>query len=73
MKVLDSQWGKPKMPKKIKDYFFKWSDCLCNDVYIEYTVGVSSEDEKELTPLDKWLIEKVKLKEWETILIKHWH
>lgn len=72
MKVLDPQSLETRMPEKVMKYFFYWADTICNGVYVEYTVGESSEDEEELTPLDKWLQKKCGLKEFEKILIKHW-
>jgi hypothetical protein len=92
MKVLDVQWGTPKMPDDIKKSFFDFCrnnyEYLGNDIWIEYTVGNSSEaayeyeeDEEgneiinitgELSILDKWLISECELELGEEILLKHW-
>lgn len=86
MKVLDVQWGTPKMPDDIKELFFNQYDNIGNDCWVEYTVGNTSEydydeDEKgneiitvtgELSILDKWLISECELELGEEILLKHW-
>lgn len=79
MKQLDVQWGKPKMPDDVKKYFFNYFRGTDNDVWVEYEVGNSSEINKdgeyiigEHTILDSWLIENFKVKEGESILLKHW-
>lgn len=86
MKVLDVQWGTPKMPDDIKELFFNQYDNIGNDCWVEYTVGNTSEydydeDEEgneiitvtgELSILDKWLISECELELGEEILLKHW-
>jgi hypothetical protein len=89
MKILDVQWGTPKMPDNVKNLFFSYYDFVnANDVWVEYTVGDSSESEYEdeededgneainiigeLSILDKWLISKCELEIGEEILLKHW-
>lgn len=79
MKQLDVQWGKPKMPDDVKEYFFDYFSGKSNDVWVEYTIGSSSEIFKdgkyiigEYTILDNWLIENIEVKEGERILLKHW-
>lgn len=87
MKVLDVQWGTPKMPSDVKKFFFDRYDWVyANDVWIEYTVGNSSEgdyeedeeseevfnDITEFSILDKWLISECELELGEEILLKHW-
>lgn len=78
MKVLDVQWGTPEMPKDIRSFFFDQSNCIANDVWIEYTIcpeydeNDDDENEKELNILDIWLLENTDVKLGETILLKHW-
>lgn len=89
MKVLDVQWDTPKMPADVKKFFFNQYDWVhANDVWVEYTVGNSSEgayeydeDEEgneivnitgELSILDKWLVSECELELGEEILLKHW-
>jgi hypothetical protein len=88
MKVLDVQWGTPKMPDDVKKEFFNYYDCVSNDVWVEYTVGNLSESAYEyeedadgneiititgeLNILDEWLISECELKLGEEILLKHW-
>ncbi len=73
MKVLDVQWGTPKMPEDVKRYFFDYFEA-CNDVWVEYEVGISSEvlEEGEYSILDKWLMSNTNVEEGEEILLKHW-
>lgn len=87
MKVLDVQWGIPKMPKDVKDFFFDQYDWPCNDVWVEYIVGNTSEDAYEYDEdengneiykligdpsiLDKWLLENTDVELGEEILLKH--
>ena len=84
MKVLDVQWGTPKMPSDVKKCFFDQYDCIGNDVWVNYTVGNSSdyedEDEdgneicntSELSILDQWLCSECELELGEEILLRHW-
>lgn len=73
MKVLDVQWGKPKMPEVVKNFFFEYFD-KGNDVWVEYSVGQSSEelDEGVLSILDSWLIRETCLVLGENVLLRHW-
>lgn len=85
MKVLDVQWGTPKMPDDVKKFFFNYYDNIGNDVWVFYEVGNSSncdydEDEDgneivikgELSILDKWLISECDLVLGEELLMNHW-
>lgn len=88
MKVLDVQWGTPKMPDDVRKVFFNQYDWVGNDVWVEYIVGNTSEDAYEyeydeddnettnitgeLSILDKWLISECELELGEEILLKHW-
>lgn len=75
MKILDVQWGTPKMPDDVKEFFFNHWDDVGNDVWVNYTVGESSEcndDKDELSILDKWLISECDLELNEKLLMKYW-
>ena len=83
MKVLDVQWGTPKMPDNVKEFFFDYyrnnSEGLCNDVWVEYCVGGYDYEEgdedtenNEINILDLWLLENTDVELGEEILLKHW-
>lgn len=80
MKVLDVQWGTPKMPNDIKQFFFKYCrnnmESVCNDIWVEYYVGgyeyIEGDDNEELNILDSWLLENTDVELGEKILLKHW-
>ncbi len=73
------------MPDDIKKFFFnQYDNIYCNDVWVEYTVGNSSEEAyeydeddniiitRELSILDQWLISECELELGEELLMKHW-
>lgn len=70
MKQLDVQWGTPKMPDDVKEFFFDYFRCrnMCNDVWVEYWVA----PDEEINILDQWLIDNIKAKIGEKVLLKHW-
>ncbi len=63
-KCLDVQWGTPKMPEDVKNYFFDRYECG-NDVWVEHTIG-------QRNILDTWLLENCDVSVGERILLKHW-
>lgn len=70
MKVLDVQWGTPKMPDDIKKYFFDHYDHItANDVWVEHEIWGEIGDPDIL---DKWLIDNCDIKQGDHILLKHW-
>lgn len=71
MKILDVQWGTPKMPDKIKRYFFNTIEAG-NDVWVEWTIGDMCDEIGDTNPVDKWLLEYTDTQIGETILLKHW-
>lgn len=75
MKVLDVQWGTPKMPDDVKKFFFNYCrnnyEFLGNDIWLEYWVGGYDED-RELNILDNWLLTNSDVELGEEILLKHW-
>lgn len=76
-KVLDVQWGIPKMPSNIKKFFFGQYDNVGNYCWVEYHVGgyeyeEDSDENEELNILDEWLLENTDVKIGEKILLKHW-
>ena len=75
MKVLDVQWGTPKMPNDIKEFFFNYCrdnmEHVSNDVWVKYYIGGYDEDQ-ELNILDNWLLENTDVELGEEILLKHW-
>jgi len=85
IKILDVQWGTPKMPEDVKKFFFGYYDHVGNDVWVDYVVGDSSEYEyeededgneicniSELSILDNWLCSECELELGEELLLKHW-
>ena len=75
MKVLDVQWGTPKMPNDVKEFFFNYCGDnmghVSNDVWVEYYIEGYDEDQ-ELNILDNWLLENTDVELGEEILLKHW-
>ena len=67
MKQLDVQWGNPKMPDDVKEFFFDSQDAG-NDVWVEYLIG----GDEEINILDKWLMDNIKASQGEKVLLKHW-
>lgn len=76
VKAFDVQWGDPEMPEDIKTLFFECYDMVGNDVWVEYTIGESSDwdelPEGVFNLLDQWLLDNLDVKEGEEILMKHW-
>lgn len=76
IKTFDVQWGDPKMPDDIKILFFDHYDSVGNDVWVEYTVGESSELDDLPSGiynlLDQWLLDNLDVEDGEEILMKHW-
>lgn len=80
MKVLDVQWGTPKMPNDIKKFFFKYCrdnmEFVGNDVWVEYTIcpeyDVEDVEDEKLNILDNWLLQNTDVELGEEILLKHW-
>jgi len=70
-KYLDIQYGKPKMPDDVKRHFFD-NQQVCNDVWVEYTVGMSIEYGDELDILDQWLLDNCDVEDGEEIFLAHW-
>jgi hypothetical protein len=70
-KFFDIQYGQPKMPKEVKSYFFE-RETACNDVWVEYTVGISLENGDELDILDQWLMDNFDVTDGEEIFLSHW-
>lgn len=70
-KYFDVQWGTPKMPEKVRKYFFEQYE-KCNDVWLEYEVGMSIENLAEFDILDKWLMDTFDVDDGEQIFLSHW-
>lgn len=82
MKKFDPHWGKPEMPKNVKEAFFDnyRYDGIGNGCWVEFEVGYTdfveekhSKEEKveDYQLVSKWLI-KQGCKIMETVMIKHW-
>lgn len=81
MKVLDVQWGEPRMPDDVKKFFFKQHE-KGNDVWVEHTIEpewVEEQDEmkeedipRTYNMLDQWLLDNTDAVEYDEILLKHW-
>lgn len=81
IKILDVQWGEPKMPDDVKKFFFSQYE-KGNDVWVEHEIepewveGQHEMKEEDIprtyNMLDQWLLDNTDAVDGDEILLKHW-
>ena len=75
-KYFDVQYGEPKMPEDVRNYFFKhaYDTVNANDVWVRHLVGLSIEHSSDGKPdmLDQWLMDTFEVEDGEEIFLAHW-
>lgn len=65
VRILDVQWGNPKMPDDVKRAFFEQAGVNSNDVWVKWECNGHGK-------VTKWLLENTDVEPGESVMLQHW-